>query len=233
MKPIPRSALLLLCACAAGAAADDPSTPKLEKPKPAPTSWAALTSKISAAPLLSVRGAPIGMVRYAAKGYEVVRPYMVNPLSLPREKGLFLALFLVAVLKLLSSLTSVLMFFTDPVRFTSSLCFGTVLFKASFVALYGPQAQLGKWTRVDRLPYTMLYSFSLAAALYNGVFAPNRLAARLFGAMHLAAFLLDVCSHIKGGKHIVKWVLARYLALLRFVAGLAGIEFKTPIWMAK
>jgi len=83
MKPIPRSALLLLCACAAGAAADDPSTPKLEKPKPAPTSWAALTSKISAAPLLSVRGAPIGMVRYAAKGYEVVRPYMVNPLSLP------------------------------------------------------------------------------------------------------------------------------------------------------
>ena len=65
---------VLLCACTAGAD-DSAAKPKPARPKP--------QLPLSAS-LGLLRGTPMGLARRAARGYELVRPYVANPQQVAR-----------------------------------------------------------------------------------------------------------------------------------------------------
>ncbi len=93
----------------------------------------------------------------------------------------------------------------NPSAATRNLCIGTALFHASLIALRGPTEQIRRLTAVERMPYTMTTAVSLLAAGWASVDG-KRVGSYVFSGLHFAAFLLDVCSHIPGGKHVFRLV---------------------------
>lgn len=209
---------LCLALCLASAAAKD-ERPPLPSSKPKPTSAAAEAKPLDVPKpglISSFRLDPLRLATTATKTLAVVKPYLKNPLALPAGTKWFLGMAVLSLWFLLQALTAVFSIITKPHAVVMNLCIGTFLFHASLFALRGPPEQMRRLSTQERLPYTMTTLCTMLAAFWAAI-ENKRWGSWIFGFLHLSAFLLDVFSHVPGGKHMMKFILGAYIRLFRTV----------------
>ena len=172
-------ALALLCASQASALSppDSTSPPGKVDTKPKLQTEPQLPPRLGA-----VSAAGLGLAKLSPlKCIAIVRPYLKNPMAVPKRVLAFVGLMLFSFYMLLSALTSIASLMLRPQSNLMSLCMSSASFHAGLFALKGPQAQLEWLTTPDRLPFSMLslLSFVVAFREATGAHSPRLTHSRL------------------------------------------------------
>ena len=157
--------IALLCASALALTDDSSSAPGRVDTKPQ------LKPEKKEPPMLGVvTGAGLGLSKLSpVKAYTVIRPYLKNPMAMPKKMLAFVGLILVSFYMLLNALTSFVSLMASPQTNVMYLCASSASFHAALFALRGPQPQFQWLTTADRLPFTMLSFLSFVVALREAV----------------------------------------------------------------